>query len=368
MNNMQDVTVIILGGGKAERFNNKINKIYMPLFDKPVIMHSIDKFKALGIENIIVVYHPDDETLSKRIASDVLLIPGGVNRSASLNHALPFVKTNKVLVHDAARPWTNVEDIKALIAALDQYDVATLYHHPVDSVKVSDGHLAKKNVYLATTPQGFKKELIPVIVNAGENREDDLEPFENTKAKIAYILETTPNTKITYREDLADYQYLVGHSFDFHPLVKDRQLYLGGLESPSPFGLAGHSDADVVLHAISEALLGALNQGDLGDNFPDNDDKYHNISSIFFLENVKERLKCEHYQIVNIDCMIYLEKPKLKDLKRQMAEKIAAILEIDKTQISIKATTLEKQGAIGLSEGIASSAYVLIKKDNGSIY
>ena len=364
MNNMQDVTVIILGGGSSSRFNQKVNKIYMPLLGKSVIMHSIDKFKALGIENIIVVYNKFDEAMIKALDLDLVTIEGGASRALSLNNALPLVKTNKILVHDAARPWTNPLDIKALINALDDADVVTLYHYSVDAIKVHGSHLKKDDVYLVTTPQGFKKSSIELLLNANINREDDLEPFEQTNAKISYILETSPNKKITYISDLISSEYKVGHSFDFHPLAPNRKLILGGIEIASTVGLLGHSDADVLLHAISEALLGALNQGDLGDNFPDASDKYKDISSTYFLKNVKERLDKKNYSICNIDCMIYLEKPKLEDLKLKMAKNIAEILNIDQSKISIKATTLEKQGAIGLSEGIAASAYVLIKNNN----
>ena len=142
-----------------------------------------------------------------------------------------------------------------------------------------------------------------------------------------------------------------------------KKLYLGGLKIDSPFGLLAHSDGDVLLHAITEAMQGILNIGDLGDNYPDNDESYKNISSTFFLNDVYQKLIKEGYVIQNIDCMIYLEKPKLKNYKRLIEQSIGKLLNIDPIKISVKATTLEKQGAIGLSEGIAASAYVLVTKN-----
>ena len=365
---MKDVTIILLAGGISQRFNAEINKVYANLNQKTVIEHSLDKFiKIDEVDKIIISYNQKDEQLLNNILANydfnIEKVIGGNTRSESLNKALDLVKTAKLLIHDAARPYTNILDIEEEIKALDEADVVTLYHNPVDAVKVGNSHISKTDVYLVSTPQGIKTKYIDILKNGNINREDDLEPFENQNVKIKYIKESSSNLKITYLDDLNNNIYKVGHSFDFHKLEIGKELYLGGLKIDSPFGLLAHSDGDVLLHAITEAMLGILNIGDLGDNYPDNDDSYKNISSTFFLNDVYQKLIKEGYVIQNIDCMIYLEKPKLKNYKRLIEQSIGKLLNIDPIKISVKATTLEKQGAIGLSEGIAASAYVLVTKN-----
>ena len=154
----------------------------------------------------------------------------------------------------------------------------------------------------------------------------------------------------------------IGSSIDIHRLVENRKLIIGGVEIPSNKGSLAHSDGDVLIHAIVDALIGALGLGDIGEHFSDKDPKYQNISSIYFLKVVKEILKEEGYEIVNIDSLVKLESPKLKDYKRKMEETIALNLEIDPSLVNVKAGTNEGLDAVGRNEAIEASAVVLIRK------
>ena len=363
---MKDTTIILLAGGKSERFNQPINKVLAKLNNKIVLEHSLDKFiKIDEVEKIIVVYNQDDEPQIKSIISNydnVEIVKGGLTRSESLNNALDLVKTKKLLIHDAARPYTNIADIRKEIKALDEKDVVTLYHHPVDAVKFKNSHIEKKDLYMVTTPQGLLSKHIEFLKQAKTDREDDLEPFESTETSIAYIEESSPNLKITYSSDLDNRYYKVGYSFDFHPFEAGKPLIIGGIEIPSTMGLKAHSDGDVLIHALTEAIYGSLHLGDLGDNYPDSDNKYLNISSINFLKDAKRLIEEKGYIIQNIDCMVYLEQPKLKQYKKQIEENIALILGIDADLVSVKATTMEKKGVIGQGLGIGAEAYVLVLK------
>lgn len=156
----------------------------------------------------------------------------------------------------------------------------------------------------------------------------------------------------------------VGHSFDIHKLVRNRKLYLGGILLPYNKGLLGHSDADCLLHAITEAIIGALGKGDIGEFFPDSDPLYKGKESRFFLDAINNLLKEEGYKIVNIDAIIYAEKPNLSKYKKIIGNNIASILGIDNHLVNIKATTLEKMGHIGRGKALASEAVVLIEKIN----
>jgi len=364
---MKDVTCVILGAGNSTRFGNETNKIYQLLNGKTVLEHSIDKFLSIEmIKKIIVVFNSNDYLMIKGIIDKydnlVTFITGGINRSESLKCAKHFIDTDYLIVHDAARPYTNIVDIRKLIESLKTKDVVTLYKESVDAVKVNGHHVPKCNVFLTSTPQGFSKDAYMHLFNSNINREDDIEPFEETSYKIGYIKETTPNTKITYDYDLDNLSYRVGYSMDFHPFCEQRALILGGISIPNDLGLLGHSDADVVLHALTESILGALNLNDIGDNYPDNDPKYKDISSVVLLNDVLSKMNSKGYSIGNVDIMIYLEKQKLKEYKLKIQENISKLLNVDSSKISVKATTMEKKGFIGTSEGIASEACVLLTK------
>ena len=262
-------------------------------------------------------------------------------------------------------------EINKVAEALASHDVVTLYHKTIDTIKLVEKESIKtlnRNALKAvTTPQGFNRKAVEILYDTlSKNRnctyQDDLEPLENKGLDIYFLEETSSNEKFTTKQDIPE--YLVGQSLDFHPLVTKRDLILGGIKIPYDKGLMGHSDGDAVYHAVCEAIIGALGMGDIGKIFPDNDDKYLGIDSAYFIAYARELLKKERYTIVNLDIIIYIQTPKLKDYKPLMEEKLANLLEVSKNVVNIKATTMEKCGAIGHSEGIASEAIVLLKKIN----
>ena len=368
---MSTITAVILLAGVGSRMNNQINKVYLNLDNKKVINHSLDKFiKIKQIEEIILVYNPNDIELLKQVLLDyeeynIKLVEGGKTRNNSVCNALNNVSSDYVLIHDGARPYTKLEDIYALINALNDFDAVSLYHDCVDAIKYKGKSLNKNDLIAVTTPQGFNRNAYTYILN-NQNclAFDELEILENSEYKIGYIKETSDNKKITYSNDLLQLEYKIGYSMDFHPFVAKDYLILGGVKIPSKVGLKGHSDADSVYHALTEAILGSLHLGDMGYNYPDNDPKYKDYDSSLFLKDAKTKLENNGYAIANIDIMIYLESPKLKNYKFIMEENIAQILEIDSSKVSVKATTFEKKGVIGSNEGVAAEAFVLIKKQN----
>ena len=159
-------------------------------------------------------------------------------------------------------------------------------------------------------------------------------------------------------------EYKIGTGYDVHRFAPGRKLMLGGIDIPFGLGLEGHSDADVLIHAVCDAILGALGLGDIGEHFPDTDDSYKDISSLILLEKSRALAAAEGYEINNLDCIVLAEKPKLKPFKRRMADKMAEVLKIEPALINIKATTTEKLGYIGREEGIAAQCTLLLKKIN----
>lgn len=356
---------IILMAGQGNRSTLEYNKTLYEYMGKPLFMYSVDAFlKNSLIDEIVLVINPLDEQTIKKYLQDenIKLVYGGLTRNESLKNALKEVNSEKIIVHDAARPFIEVDDITRMIKALEEYDLATYYHRVVDTIKEGIKTLNRDNLKAVTTPQGFTKKCIEGILNNQKNVYDELQIFEDSDVKIAFLEETHNNKKFTYKEDFEEPKYLIGHSLDFHPLVPNRNLILGGVKFDYPKGLQGHSDADVVYHAVTEAIIGALNMGDIGTLFPDTDQQYKDIDSSYFLKYMKKVLEEKEYQINNIDVIIYLEKPNLKNYKREMAKNISYHLGISENIVNVKATTMEKQGVIGTENGIASEAVVLLKR------
>jgi len=363
------ITAIILLGGNSSRMNGSVNKVYMKLYNKPVIYYSLDAFlKVEEVNQIILVYNPKDKELLDKVLEyypedDIKIVEGGTTRHESVHKALEYVQTEQVLIHDAARPYITPCDIRRVIKSLNSYDASTLYHSVVDQIKWNGKTIPKGELKAVSTPQAFNEEAWNfILMNPNFDAADELEIIEQKHFKIGYVEETLPNPKITYQSDLVNNDYRVGLSIDFHPFVEKDYLTLGGVKIPSKFGLKGHSDADALYHAVCESIYGALAKGDMGTNFPDNDMQYKGIDSSFFIKQAKQLLIDNNYEIANIDLMILLEKPKLKDYKKQIQQNLAELLDINKDLISVKATTYELMGPVGQSEGIQVESIVLLKK------
>ena len=361
------VSVVIVCGGSSTRMNAEKNKILLPLEDKPIFMHSLLKFKGFT-DDIIVVANQNDIDEIKLFYDNVVV--GGTTRQDSVCNGVKACKYEKVLIHDGARPFVSIEDIQNIIDASEKFELAFLGSKLIDSIK--DMHcknLNRDEFFLAYTPQLVTKQMyLKAYSLASTIYSDDVTLIsEVLGVKPHVVLGDRHNIKITTTEDYLDAvmrmgRCRIGHSWDTHKLVEGRKLILGGIEIPFEKGLLGHSDADALLHAISESLLGALSLGDLGTHFPDNDPKYKGIDSKILLQQCYELVKNEGYVISNIDTMIYAESPKMKPYIEVMRKKIAEVLNIRIDQISIKATTYEKMDAIGRGEAIACDSTVLVVK------
>ncbi len=365
---------IILMAGCSKRANLPYNKVFYQYLGKQLYEHSLIAFlDAPSIDKIILVINQADE---EKIKADLLeldedkvtYIIGGATRTESVKKALLVIDSNKVVIHDAARPLITPDDIERTITDLDTYDATTFYHDVIDTIKLVDDQIVtldRSKLLAVTTPQGFNKSLFPVLLTNQNDYLDDISIIEKDQnVKIGFLFESHANPKFTKEIDFFCPDYLVGQSYDFHQLVPNRKLILAGIEFEYPLGLLGHSDADVVYHAVTEAIIGALGLGDIGDLFPDNDPKYKDISSSYFLQKARCYLLNAGYTVKNLDVIIYIEEPKLKEHKRKMAENIANTLCISPSVVNVKATTMEKKGPIGSKEGIASEAIVLLEKTN----
>ena len=375
--------LIILAGGNSHRFKSNIAKPYQKIAGKSLIQINVDKACQFNqIKKIIIVYNKKD---SKRVNSlklkNVQLIVGGKTRQQSTYNALKYLikkkSITKVLIHDAARPNFSLKLLNSIIKNMSNYRAVVPKIRIQDAVKQiiesskEEYILGKKrdNLFLTQTPQAFNlKEIFELHkTNSAKYKDDDISLYMDLN-KVKFIEGEKNNFKIT---DQLDFQNLkniykskqtVGIGFDVHRLVPKRKLYLAGLQIKSPLGTLGHSDGDPVLHAITDAILGACKMGDIGQIFSDKSKKFKNIRSTILLKQVIGFIKSKSYFINNIDINIITQTPKIKKYKNKMIDNVAKLCEINKSQINIKGKTTEKLGVIGQENAIACEVITSVIK------
>jgi 2-C-methyl-D-erythritol 4-phosphate cytidylyltransferase/2-C-methyl-D-erythritol 2,4-cyclodiphosphate synthase len=274
------------------------------------------------------------------------------------------------MIHDAARPNFSLDLLGKLIEQLKFNDCVVPAIKTNDSIKLKTSNkiknLKRKNVYLIQTPQAFNyKILFDLQYNKDINITDDASLFINSGKKIKIIKGEIKNNKITIKSDIKVSDSIkFGIGFDVHRLVPNKKLYLGGIRIPSNLGTLGHSDGDPVLHAVTDAILGACNMGDIGEKFSDKNDKYKNIRSTILLDKIIKTIKLKGYMINNIDINIITQKPKIKKFKKKITKCVAKICEVMESQINIKGKTTEKLGLIGKEKAIACEVIASVIKND----
>lgn len=372
---------IIAAAGSGSRMNMDRSKLLLKIEGKTVIEKTLDTFAENAHIDSIIVATSDEDVARICSGKDKLMaiVPGGRERQDSINGALSLIddENSIVLVQDGARPFTSSDLIDNIIKAAHEVGASIPAVPLKDTIKTVEGNhvgitLERSSLVSVQTPQGFKASLLKkAYENAMEKQlvvTDDSSMVELLGHKVAIVMGEYDNIKITTKEDL---RYLGGNEmdirtgvgYDVHKLVEGRDLILGGVKIPHTLGLLGHSDADVLLHAVMDSILGAIGQGDIGRHFPDTDDSYKGISSIKLLEHVKKVLDESGYTISNLDCLIIAQKPKVLPYAMQMRKNIASVLEIMEDRVNVKATTTEKLGFEGREEGISSMVSCLVVKN-----
>jgi 2-C-methyl-D-erythritol 4-phosphate cytidylyltransferase/2-C-methyl-D-erythritol 2,4-cyclodiphosphate synthase len=297
----------------------------------------------------------------KKYSKNVLIIKGGKERSDSSLIALKYIKKfnpNNVLIHDAARPNFTIKLLKNLIRSLKTNKASIPVISSKDSIKYKVKNqlfnLERKNSYLTQTPQAFKfKDIYDLSIKQNNIIQDEATLFINNNLKIKFINGETLNNKITFKEDIDNTKTYFGIGFDIHRLIKNKKLYLGGIKVPYHSGLKGHSDGDVILHSIIDALLGAMRKKDIGTFFPDNKNKYKNIRSPKMLTPIIKILNKNNFYINNLDINLICEQPKVSKYRAQIINSLSYLLNLDKDLINLKGKTVEKLGLIGKEKAIA---------------
>ena len=370
--------LVLLAAGDSKRFNSSTPKPFYKINNKTLLEHSFNAFSSfIKIKKTIVVYNKKHKKHIDRIKlKNSIKITGGNNRQESTFKALKLInkmKCKKILIHDAARPNPSKKLINKIINKLN-------YNHAVvPIIKVSDAtkrfsknlifkNIRRDNLGFTQTPQGFTFNKIFKMhkINTHESFDDDSALFTLSGEKVLTINGNKRNLKITDMEDLDLYNSLkkrkiyTGIGFDVHKFVSKRKLYLGGLKIPFNLGLEGHSDADPVLHALMDALLGACRLGDIGKLFSNKNKKYKNVRSTILLKEVVALTQSKNFFINNIDINIITQKPSIKRYSKKMINLISKLCKINTNQISIKGKTTEKLGLIGKGKAIAAECIVTV--------
>ncbi len=374
------IFLILLAAGDSKRLKSGIPKPFHIVNDKTLLEHSFNAFKDLHkIKRTVIVYNKKHKKyLNKLNLKRTLKIIGGKTRQESTFIALKKIKKmncKKVLIHDSARPNPSKDLINKII-----YNLVN-NHAVVPVIKINDAtkrvekniifkNIQRNSLRFSQTPQGFTFEKIYAKhkKNINASFDDDSALFTEAEEKVVTINGSKKNLKITDKEDLNIFRSLKkgktysGIGLDTHRLIKGRKLFLGGIKIPFALGLQGHSDADPVLHALIDSLLGACKLGDIGKLFSDKNKKYKNIRSTLLLKKVIELIKSKNFLINNIDINIIAQKPKIKKYSKKMIQRISKLCEINPNQINIKGKTTEKLGLIGKGKAIASEVIASVIK------
>ena len=361
---------IILAAGQSKRFNSNNPKQFNLYKNKALFKHSLEKaIKSKLFKKIILVVN-NKKNIGEKFPKNVLIIKGGKERSDSSLIALKFIKKykpNNVLIHDAARPNFTIKLLKNLIKALENSNAVIPVINSKDSIKYKIKNqyfnLNRDNSFLSQTPQAFKFKKVYNLAFKQKNKvNDEATLFIENNLKIKFIKGENLNNKITYIEDIENNKTYYGIGFDIHRLIKGKKLFLGGINIPFHSGLKGHSDGDVIIHAVIDSLLGAMKKKDIGSFFPDNQKKFKNIRSPKMLKPINKILTKNKYYINNLDINLICEQPKVSIYRNKIIKSLSNLLEIDKQLINLKGKTVEKLGLIGKEKAIACEVICSISK------
>ena len=378
---MQTVALIV-AAGRGERFGAAVPKQYACLGGMTVLRRSILAFaQESGIDAIRVMIGPDDRDRYDQATDGLDLLPpvtGAATRQATVRMGLEsLVEADpaRVLIHDAARPLVSGAVIRRVIDALEDAPAALPVLPVVDTLKRVDerlvqGEADRRGLARAQTPQGFRFQEILAAHRAAphEGFTDDTAIAAAAGLAVAWVAGEERNLKLTQPEDIGVAERLLatgtrwrtGLGFDVHAFAVDRPLVLCGVTVPHDLGLAGHSDADVAFHAVTDAVLGTIGAGDIGTHFPPSDPRWRDADSARFLRHAVTLLAGKGGRIENVDLVIVCERPKIGPHRAAMVARTAEVLGVSEDQVSIKATTSERLGFTGRGEGIAAQAVVTV--------
>lgn len=379
------IAALIVAGGRGTRIGGEVPKQYQPLLGRPLLHHTLSAFvRHPRISDIVTIIHPDDashyQTAVEGLSDPRLRVAlGGATRQASVRAgllALENTGVDQVLIHDGARPCIETGLLDRIINALST-DKGVLPALPVtdtlrrDNAGSAGETISREGLVRAQTPQAFPFSAILRAHQRAphEDYTDDVALAAEAGIETVLVEGSEDNIKVTHPEDFARVSRLfasgsenrTGFGYDVHRFSEGTHVTLGGVEIPHTHTLLGHSDADVALHALTDALLGAIGEGDIGDHFPPSDPQWKGAPSRIFLEHAARLVRSRGGEIANLDVTLVCEAPKIGPHRDAMRRSIADMISVDVDRISVKATTSEKLGFTGREEGIAAQAVASVR-------
>lgn len=388
MNPFGRVAAIVAAGGRGRRFGGDTPKQFLELGGRTVLQRSVDAIGRCAAVSELVVVLPHDRLASVGptlvSATPLRVVAGGERRQDSVANGFDALAADidVVVVHDAARPFVSADLVERTIAAAHEAGAAVAALAASDTVKLSEGGdspmvartLPRETVHLAQTPQAFRRAVLREAIalgRSGAHGPDEAALAERAGHAVRLVGGEATNIKITSESDMALARGILGIGaagelrtglgYDLHRLVPGRPLILGGVDIPSELGLAGHSDADAVCHAVADALLGAAACGDIGAHFPDTDPQWRGASSIDLLRRAVATVREAGFDVVNVDVTVIAERPKIRGHADTMRARLSGALALEAARISIKGKTNEGVGEIGRGEAIAVHAVATLR-------
>ena len=367
---MFDVTLIVLCAGNSTRFSHKTKKQWLRIENEPLWFNVAKRLSSFHtFEKIIIASHEDELNYMKNFTDDFLFVKGGNTRQESIKNCLEFVTSKYVMISDVARACIPKNVIENLFNEINNADCVVPVLNVTDTVIYETNTINRDSVKLVQTPQLSNTQILKNALNTEIEFTDESSAIKHINGIVKYVQGSNESKKLTLGDELESLpclkapskNYFTGIGYDIHQFEENKEMYLGGIKLPYEYGFKAHSDGDVLIHSVIDALLGAAGAGDIGEIFPDTDPKYKGVDSKILLDKIVSFINNVGYEIVNVDVIIIAQIPKINPFKNEIKNAMAKLLKIEKQFINIKATTAEKMGFIGRCEGIAVQSIATLK-------
>lgn len=367
---MLDVSLIVLCAGNSSRFEHKTKKQWLRIDNDPLWLFVTKRLSKIAkFDKIIITSHANEITYMENFSDDYVYVTGGNTRQESIANSLKEVTSKHVMVTDVARSCIPQNVIENLLNEKENADCIVPALNVSDTVIYNEETINRDNVKLIQTPQLSRTSILKDALKTNIEYTDDSSAVKAMNGSIKYIQGSVESKKLTFGEELkeipclkeASKNFFTGQGIDIHQFEDDKKMYLGGVEIPCDYGFKAHSDGDVLIHSVIDALLGAIGAGDIGEFFPDTDPKYKGADSKLLMEEIVSFVYNVGYEIVNVDLTILAQQPKINPHKKEIKACLSKLLGIEKQFINIKATTGEKMGFVGRKEGVAVQSIATLK-------
>ncbi len=367
---MRETTLIILCAGESSRFGLHSKKQWLRIEDEPLWLNVTNRVASYAdFSKVIIVTHKNELEYMKNFTDQFEFVAGGSTRQESMKNALQHVTSPFVMISDVARACIPKRVIDDLLASKEKASCIVPTLKVSDTVVYNEGTINRDDVKLIQTPQLSKTEILKKALTSVQEFTDDSSAIKDIGESVYYIDGSIEADKLTYAKDIQKLSCLkapssdhfTGFGIDIHQFEENKPMFLGGILIESPFGFKAHSDGDVLIHSIIDALLGAAGAGDIGEFFPDTDEKYKGADSKELLQHIVKFINDVGYEIVNIDLTILAQVPKINPYKQEIKSSLAKLINLPKQKLNIKATTAEKMGFVGRKEGVTVYSVATLK-------